>query len=407
MLICVLIVLFVLILIYTYVEKKQQTHFSIGTYLLFLYISSILLSFLEDNSNKVYTLEASFYFLTTLLLFIYPVLKFDQRKIEKFSLCNERLFRCLCNVFIIGGICAYIYFLPIVYKLFTSGNSILILRTDMVGGTVYFNVNIFYYLTTFVSQFYPIILICYFFSITNLHYSRSYNYLLLFSSTAYIVNVLASVGRDGFVLWSMSYVFSFILFYKYLSVEQIRMQKKLFKRLLFVFLLFFIPITVARFFMNGFKDGILSMFSYFGQQFGNFNNLYNKVDFSLLKVDVSTILLFLKNEQLASDIISEQRNFYNQFGIDKFVFATFVGSFCVGIGPLLTLVWASGHAVLNSILISNKKIVPFGKILYITLLAQIPLHGIFYYKLGYSVSNIYVICVILLSILFSYNIKIK
>lgn len=102
MLICVLIVLFVLILIYTYVEKKQQTHFSIGTYLLFLYISSILLSFLEDNSNKVYTLEASFYFLTTLLLFIYPVLKFDQRKIEKFSLCNERLFRCLCNVFIIG-----------------------------------------------------------------------------------------------------------------------------------------------------------------------------------------------------------------------------------------------------------------------------------------------------------------
>lgn len=79
----------------------------------------------------------------------------------------------------------------------------------------------------------------------------------------------------------------------------------------------------------------------------------------------------------------------------------------MGIGPLLTLVWASGHAVLNSILISNKKIVPFGKILYITLLAQIPLHGIFYYKLGYSVSNIYVICVILLSILFSYNIKIK
>ncbi|HJF69446.1 MAG TPA: hypothetical protein K8V05_01670, partial [Butyricimonas virosa] len=72
------------------------------------------------------------------------------------------------------------------------------MRTDMVGGTVYFNVNIFYYLTTFVSQFYPIILICYFFSITNLHYSRSYNYLLLFSSTAYIVNVLASVGRDGF-----------------------------------------------------------------------------------------------------------------------------------------------------------------------------------------------------------------
>ncbi|WP_455509212.1 hypothetical protein, partial [Butyricimonas paravirosa] len=280
-------------------------------------------------------------------------------------------------------------------------------RTDMVGGEVYFNVNIFYYLSTFICQFYPAVLICYFFSITNLHYSKLYNNLLLFSSTAYIVNVLASVGRDGFVLWSMSYIFAFMLFYKYLSVEQIKIQKSLFKKLLFIFLLFFIPITVARFFMNGFKDGILAMFSYFGQQFGNFNNLYNKVDFNLLNIDLSTIFPFLQNEQLVSDIITEQRNFYNQFGVDKFVFATFIGSFCVGIGPLLTLVWASGHAVLNSILINNKKNVRLGCVLYITLLSQIPLHGIFYYKLGYSVSNVYVICMILLSILFSYNVKIR
>ena len=67
--------------------------------------------------------------------------------------------------------------------------------------------------------------------------------------------------------------------------------------------------------------------------------------------------------------------------------------------------WAGIHAFVNSILTKVYGVVSFGKILYITLLAQLPLHGIFYYKLGYSVSNLYVICVIILSIFFSYRIK--
>lgn len=405
MLYCTLITLFILLLVCLYIKLHHQTYFSIGIYLLSLYICSIAISFLEDSSEKIYTLEASFYFLISLLLFLIPILRFNPQKIERIKLYNENVFRYICHVFIIGGICSYIYFLPIVYKLFTSGISLLTLRTDMVGGEVYFKINIFYYFCTFICQFYPIILVFYFFSITNLQYSKFYNNLLLFSSTAYIINVLASIGRDGFVLWSMSYIFAFILFYNYLSHEQIKKQKLLFKRILLLFMLFFIPITLARFFMNGFKDGILSVFSYFGQQFGNFNNIYNRVNIDLIGVDVSDILPILVKKQNEINIITEQRSFYDLFGVDKFVFATFIASFYLGIGPLLTLIWGGVHAILNSLLIKVRKVISLGTVLYLTLLAQLPLHGIFYYKLGYTISNLYVICVILLSVFFSYNIR--
>ena len=260
---CVLIAMFVLFLVYKYLKLKQRTCFSVGIYLIVLYLCSVACSFLVDNSNKVYSLEASCYFVVVLLLFLFPILKYDTTKVNKIALHNPIAFKCLCDVFIVGGICAYIYFLPVVYNLFFSGTSLLILRTDMVGGESYYETNVFYYVVTFLCQFYPVVLVCYFFSITHLCYSKHYNNLLLFSSTAYIVNVLSNVGRDGVVLWSMSYIFTFILFYRFLSKEQIRWQRRLFKRLLFVFMLFFVPITVARFFINGFKDGVMSIFSIF------------------------------------------------------------------------------------------------------------------------------------------------
>ena len=404
---CVLIAMFVLFLVYKYLKLKQRTCFSVGIYLIVLYLCSVACSFLVDNSNKVYSLEASCYFVVVLLLFLFPILKYDTTKVNKIALHNPIAFKCLCDVFIVGGICAYIYFLPVVYNLFFSGTSLLILRTDMVGGESYYETNVFYYVVTFLCQFYPVVLVCYFFSITHLCYSKHYNNLLLFSSTAYIVNVLSNVGRDGVVLWSMSYIFTFILFYRFLSKEQIRWQRRLFKRLLFVFMLFFVPITVARFFINGFKDGVMSIFSYFGQEFGNFNNFYNEVDFGILGVDFSGILPIIGRKQTAENILLEQESFYNLFGVDKFVFGTFLATFYLNIGPILTFVWAGIHSIVNSILIKTRPTISFGTILYLTLLAQLPLHGIFYYKWGYNVSNIYVICVIFMSLFFSYRVKWK
>ena len=377
MLICIAIAFLFYLLLFFYFYKRNHDIITLGTYFIALYLISAILTVLEDNTDKIYSVNATLFFLFILYLFLHPVFEFDKINGSEIKFYNQNLFRFICFAFIIGGVLAYAFFLPTVFRIFTSKESLLILRTDMIGGERYINVSYLYYIVTFACQFYPIVMIFYFFSITHLNYSKGFNNLLFFSSTAYIVNVLSVVGRDGIVLWTMSYIFSF----------------------------FFFSITIARFFIGGIDSGFLAITSYFGQQFGNFNNFFNRFDLNYLQYDITSILPIIPIGKENVDILTEHKNFISSFGFDKFVFSTFIGDFYINFGPLFVFIWAFIHALFNTFIIKKKRMICFGKILYITLISQLPLHGIFYYKLGYVVSNLYIVVMILMSVIFSYNLK--
>ncbi len=405
MLICIAIAFLFYLLLFFYFYKRNHDIITLGTYFIALYLISAILTVLEDNTDKIYSVNATLFFLFILYLFLHPVFEFDKINGSEIKFYNQNLFRFICFAFIIGGVLAYAFFLPTVFRIFTSKESLLILRTDMIGGERYINVSYLYYIVTFACQFYPIVMIFYFFSITHLNYSKGFNNLLFFSSTAYIVNVLSVVGRDGIVLWTMSYIFSFILFYRYMSKEQIAIQKRRLKYLCVIFSFFFFSITIARFFIGGIDSGFLAITSYFGQQFGNFNNFFNRFDLNYLQYDITSILPIIPIGKENVDILTEHKNFISSFGFDKFVFSTFIGDFYINFGPLFVFIWAFIHALFNTFIIKKKRMICFGKILYITLISQLPLHGIFYYKLGYVVSNLYIVVMILMSVIFSYNLK--
>ena len=51
------------------------------------------------------------------------------------------------------------------------------------------------------------------------------------------------------------------------------------------------------------------------------------MDFGILGVDFSGILPIIGRKQTAENILLEQESFYNLFGVDKFVFGTFLATF--------------------------------------------------------------------------------
>lgn len=395
------ILLLLIIILYLYWVASGRK-INIGSFLLILYILSIAFSFFSKVGNNKFSFEASFYFLILLMFYLTPVLKFNSNYQFTIKPINLQLFKIISYIFIFFGIATYVFFLHIVLRLFLSHESLMILRTNMVGGQVFYDINIIYYFITFFCQFYPIVLLFYFYSVTFTSNSKLFNWLLLFSSTGYIINVLASIGRDGFVLWTMSYLFTYILFRKFMTHSQKFGFKRLAYYLIGLFSIIFIPITFSRFLRGGdYSTVINSIIYYFGSEFGNFNDLYNTISHKYDSASRIFPILDLFSHKKDELTLLERHQFYlNIYKIDINIFSTFIGDFFLSIETKLLFILSGMYSIFLYLLFYDNRRVPFGKIILLVFFSQIPLHGLFYYKLSYSVSNIYMIFIIILSLLF-------
>ncbi|WP_343021775.1 O-antigen polymerase [Flavobacterium sp. PL12] len=370
-----------------------------------MYFFSVSITFWIQEENIIYSIEATFFFLMVFMLYMIPILKFKPKYLNYIPRNQIKLFRVVSYFFIFFGIISYVYFLPIVYKLFSSGGSLMVLRTDMVGGANYVGEGFLPIILNFTCQFYPIILVFYFYSISYLNNKKIFNNLLLFSSTAYILNVLAAIGRDGFILWMMSYIFTFLLFYSFMTPVIKVKQKKVFIYIFVIALTFLVPITVARFYRGDVPDsGINSLKSYAGAQFANFNNFYNRIDKPEEIGSVNNLLPILNffdgQSKGNQDFLSNWDNNVFKYGVDPNVFSTFIGSFFLQIGTIRTVGVSLFAFIIGSSLSRRCKRVDFSKLLLITIFSQIVLHGFFYFKLAYTVSFVYLISVIILAAFF-------
>ncbi|HHX69733.1 MAG TPA: oligosaccharide repeat unit polymerase [Gallicola sp.] len=401
MYLCIIITLLNLFIVYIY-YKRNSNKLTIGNYLISLYSFSVLLTLLNVDETIIFSIKATLFFNIILLLFIIPVMRFKGNNIYTIRSNQLQIFNVVSYLFIISGISAIIFFLPTVYKLFSSNISLLVLRTNMVGGESYVGPGAFYNISNLISQFYPIILIFYFYSISFLNKSKLFNFLLLLSSTSYIFNVLSVVGRDGFILWLMSYIFSFLLFRNHISKKSKQKHIKLLYYTIGVALLFIVPITIARFFYQGHEAGLDSIVKYSGAQFANFNNFFNRIPNPEKYGSFTDIFPIFNFNFRSSDVIfldSWEEKVW-AFGIDTNVFSTFIGSFYLSIGKVGTFILGIVFFVLGYLISKNSNQVSLSKIILITLFAQIILHGFFYYKLAYTVSNIYMILTVFLSLFF-------
>lgn len=398
-----------------YIWFKASRKVNIAFYIVGLYFLSVVGSLFLDSSLAVpvenYSLYATSLFLILLSLFFIPTIMVDSAKIETIYCPNYSFFDIICCIFIFIGFISYLYFIPIVYELLTSLSDLRSLRGSLVGGEIYHEINTLYLFITLGCQFYPIVLLFYFHSVCYRPEKKWFNRLLLFSSTAYIVNVLAAVGRDGFVLWTMSYIFTYVLYANVLPTELKNKVKRTLALLLCVFSIFFFAISISRFYREG---SIYFLFQYllvyFSQQFGEFNQFVTVVkdeNLDIVKIFPFT-KLFIDSVDTKS-LLTDHENFLSQYGFSKYVFKTFLGMFYENLGLTITFLLSCFLSFIFSIFsfLGPRKNIRLGKLIMITMFSQITLHGIFYYKLGYMVSNIYMLICLMLAFIFSFRLTLK
>lgn len=398
---------------FVYFRAKFKVNTSL--YLISLYLFSVVGSLFLDESIAApyddYSIYATSVFLCLVTLFIFPVLIFDRYEVEHVEVFNLKLFNFICYVFIFIGLASYIYFVPKIFHLLSSLSDLRVLRGNLVGAESGLGNNYFYLILTLGCQFYPIVLLFYFHSMCYQPERKSFNRFLLFSSTAYIVNVLSNVGRDGFVLWTMSYLFAFIIYKNLLPNLVYRKVVKTFGFILGVFAILFFTISISRFY----RDGSIYMFFqflllYFSQQFGEFNRFLTNVhEVQVDIVKIIPIAEFFFEPVNTDNILVDHKNFLANFGFDKYVFKTFLGMFYENLGLTVTFIVSLVMSFIFSLsmFVGRFRFVSFGKLIALTVFAQIMLHGIFYYKLGYMVSSIYVIICVFMAFIFSYKWVVK
>jgi oligosaccharide repeat unit polymerase len=356
---------------------------------------------LDDRYN--YSFSATSYFLLVLTFFLFPAISFNQKIIKKISLVNEKLFLFIARIFICLGLLSYLYFLPTIISFFFLGLSIKGLRGDVAGGVVFYqNDNILYFVLTLFCQFFPVVIAFYFYSVAYLKRSRMFNNLLLFSSTAYIVNVLASLGRSGLVYWPLMFLFVFTLFRSHLSADRQERTIKLIKKIGFgLFFPLMLIISISRFTSEeGESNVISSFFIYFGEQFPNFNLFFHLFE---PEGNASKLFPILNPSREKLSPIEESRLSLLYFGVDGNVFSTFIGDFLKVFNDVGVFIGGFLYGILGSVFLTAKKTISFGKLLMLIVMCQIPITGIFFYDYAHFVSNLYMILSVFLALLFSYN----
>jgi len=98
-------------------------------------------------------------------------------------------------------------------------------------------------------------------------------YLSFLASISYIIYVLAFVGRDGIVLWSMSFLILAVFFKRFISKENKILIKKIFVFMLVVGIIPFILITISRFANREDAESVWIIY-YIGQSSLVFNDDY-------------------------------------------------------------------------------------------------------------------------------------
>lgn len=350
-----------------------------------------------------YSFEASFYFLGTLLLFLLPILKFDSNNIRLIKPVNLGLFNMIAYIFIILGFATYVYYVPILLNMLSSGDTLANLRALNDLGTSFHDIDSIFFVLSLFCQFSPIVITFYFYSLAFTPNGNFFNRLLLFSSTAYIISALSAVGRTGLIMWPMYYIFSYILFRKFLSDRNKSKSNNLLLIVAAICMIIFIPITFSRYAERGV---LLSLLHYIASQFGYFNQYYQLPIITNNSIShMFPIFRFIFGEGPRLSVYDIGMLNLDAYGVNLNQFATFIGSFILVYDKAIFLVISLVYNLILYFVFINNKVVSFGKVILITLVSQIPLQGIFYYQMAYTICNIYMILTILLSILFKKKIR--
>ena len=345
--IAVIFSFFFLILILKNKNKKENIF---SKYLLFIYLIS---------------------FICNLFFYINPFKNIKQSDVSTWQ--DTRYIKFVGTIFNVILVPAFFYFTYYgLQTLLNADLSIVRQDTDYVAFKVTFFTPVF---TNFATLFFfPLFM--YFYSYVNKSLKRQRKYYLI-SSLSYTALTLCFAGRDGIVYWILNFLVCYLFFKDYIDNKSRRILKRCFIVFAALFGSIFISISFARFIISGYSENLIEpLISYMGQQLGNFSDAFN------FRLSKGTLIPGLRYKLFGLEIPDTKYEILSSPYSEEFnVFGYFLKSFiwiCGYIGTiLLGLLFyiVSKKMKINT----NKSIYSF---LILLALYQIPLQGVFYYRLG-------------------------
>lgn len=363
----------------------KQKAFNVGSYLTSIYMISSFFGILIDKYNlydgtclkSQISYQASFTYCLLITVSILPFYFFRNDLIVNISKPKLKTFNLLSYFFMAIFAIISILFIFDIYKIITS--SFLEMRQEGVllpsTGIKHFGKIIL----TLFSNFSPMLIFFYFYSVIFLKKSKLFNSALLASSLTNVISGVLVAGRTTSIYWILSFMLAFVFFKNLLSKE---LKIKFLKTIILVFIVLFAYLSLATISRWGNDEAINSLIVYIGQPYINFCAFFD--NFQSQTITLNRIFPLITQVTSGKEfILADYRNSifaYSDFNIG--IFYTFLGDLLVDIGHLGVYIYVSIYFIISNFILrrNNKQSVDFVKILIFIILVHIPLHGVFYYS---------------------------
>ncbi len=357
------------------------------------------------DSRKSCSLEAFLIVFFSILLITLPLSFFERKnQSSELSCINEQKLIVIERIVCVFCFYAIIFFAQYLLQVFSYG----IVEMRQLKGTFYES-NIFSKCAVMGAFLSPVALFFFFYNVSKKLFSKRQNALLLIGSLSFVFYTLNVAGRDGIVIWSLSFFALFMLFFRFLSKQ----QKIQIARLGLLGICCFLPVLLfissSRFEKSDYGTTV-SMMSYLGQGFDNLS--YNISVYKNTEANVGNFLgqfpvlapfanFMGYQSDLATDTFGKM-NVAFKYGFRANQFSFFIGSFYPMNYPITgyalfllvcIMVYFLNLRIKNGVISVQNLLVAF-------IWYMVPIVGVFYFYYGSLIGNVFLLTPFLILLFF-------
>lgn len=372
------------------------------------------------DSTYFINLETFFLVFFSILILTRPLAIFENKITSEIKIIELSKEKYEVLVFLIVSVSVYsiFFFGKNIFQVFNSDLSILRDQIFMDGG--FYESSIFSKIAVFGAYLSPITLFLYFYSLT-VDENYKLRILLFLSSTSFIFYALNVGGRDGIVIWLITYFALLCLFYPLLEREIIKNQKKLILIAIAILLPIFLLISSARFGSDtsvdadSNEDVLYSILEYIGEQPFELSDRIEQleiIDYNGEPRSIYPLLLNIRDAFFGIDNDSDIRNRFDlrsnsiDLGLKTQRFVYYIGDLLTELGMLGLIIVTS---VIYFICRINLKItnnsISISNLLISFTWYMIIIVGVFYFYYGQLVGNVFLLIPFLIHFYLNYKLE--
>lgn len=337
-----------------------------------------------------YTLWALIIMYITLLLITLPLIKFEirLRKIDRLEVLPLHKLKIVIYVLIALSLYSFAFFVINLPKVFA-----LDVKEVREGQIIFYESSIFSKIAV-LGAFSSVFCIYFFYYLSAINYNKRLRVLLFFSSLSFIIYTLNVAGRDGIVIWGLSFLAGLLLFYKYLGEKMIKTIKKGTIIMTLITLPLLIYITGSRFSDSSDSlSGFDSVLSYAGQSLPNLSyeiDLSNRIH--RRSGDGTFPIALVRSFFVSDDNRFDRMGDSALYGFRSNQFASYVSFFYPSYSIFFLFCFICLFIIIiKSSIRSSKKIFNCADFIVGYTWYMIPIVGIFYFYYGELIGNVFLI----------------